>query len=89
MTTEECSRYLLNDLCFNCHKKGHLSRNCTTSRDKQTKHKMQCQVSCKVRKVTRQDNYSSEDESEDTGDADTENDDLLCIETIHAGVMAE
>ena len=83
--TKECSKHLLNNLCFNCHKKGHISKNCTTPWDKQPKCKMKCQAPHKVRKVTKQDNDSTEDKLEDTGDTGTENNDLLCIKTIHIG----
>ena len=86
ITTGEHLRHQQNNLYFNCHKKGHLSQNYPKPRDKQAGCKTKCQAFHRIRKVTKQDNHSLADESEDAGDPDTENnDESLCIKTIHAG----
>ena len=86
MTTEERSRHLKDDLCFNCHQAGHQAKDCPRPRPKQPIRKSMRKTPRKVRQVTETSDNSSAEDTDEEGDLadDEQEQDNLQIDTIHA-----
>ena len=81
MTTEERSRHMQDNLCFFCHKPGHVARACP---NRARRGKPGRKVARKVRQVSNKDIESSAEETETGDDEEESSDNELQVEVIQA-----